>query len=72
MFHALTGCDTVSAFLGHGKRTAQRATWKMMPELTNTLALSDPSSAPDDVLDDGMRVIERFAILMYDHYKYQS
>ncbi len=22
MFHALTGCDTVSAFVGHGKKTA--------------------------------------------------
>ena len=63
MFHALTGCDTVSAFLGHGKRTAW-ATWKAMPELTNTLL--DLSSAPDDVPDDGMRVIERFVILMYD------
>ena len=63
MFHALTGCDTASAFLGHGKRTAW-ATWKAMPELTNTLL--DLSSAPDDVPDDGMRVIERFVILMYD------
>ncbi|KAG1705795.1 hypothetical protein GQR58_003768 [Nymphon striatum] len=64
MFHALTGCDTVSAFLGHGKRTAW-ATWKAMPELTNNTLL-DLSSAPDDVPDDGMRVIERFVILMYD------
>ncbi|KAG1713922.1 Chorion peroxidase [Nymphon striatum] len=61
MFHALTGCDTVSVFLGHGKRTAW-ATWKAMPALTNTLL--DLSSAPDDVPDDGMRVIERFVILI--------
>jgi hypothetical protein len=63
MFHALTGCDTVSSFIGHGKRTAW-ATWKAMPELTKTLL--DMSSAPDDVPDDGTRVIERFDILMYD------
>ncbi len=27
MFHALTGCDAVSAFVGHGKKTAWN-TWK--------------------------------------------
>ena len=33
MFHALTGCDTVSCFAGHGKRTAW-AVWTVLPELT--------------------------------------
>ena len=33
MFHALTGCDTVSSFVGHGKKTAWN-TWNVLPELT--------------------------------------
>ena len=32
MFHALTGCDTVSSFAGHGKKAAW-STWKSLPEL---------------------------------------
>lgn len=34
MFHALTGCDTVSCFTGHGKRTAWEV-WTL--QLTQTL-----------------------------------
>ena len=30
MFHAFTGCDTVSAFCGRGKKTAWN-TWKVYP-----------------------------------------
>ncbi|QQP49586.1 uncharacterized protein LOC103506659 [Caligus rogercresseyi] len=33
LFHALTGCDTVSAFAGRGKKTAWE-TWKAFPEVT--------------------------------------
>ena len=33
MFHALTGCDTVSSFCGRGKKTAWN-TWKVFPEAT--------------------------------------
>lgn len=36
VFHALTGCDTVSAFVGHGKKTAW-ATWNSFPEFTDAL-----------------------------------
>ena len=32
MFHALTGCDTVSTFVGHVKKTAWAA-WKGFPQL---------------------------------------
>ena len=38
MFHALTGCDTVSCFAIHGKRTAW-AVWTDLPQLTQTLTL---------------------------------
>lgn len=33
LFHALTGCDTVSAFAGKGKKTGWQ-TWKSFPEVT--------------------------------------
>ena len=32
MFHVFTGCDTVSAFCGRGKKTAWN-TWKVYPEV---------------------------------------
>ncbi len=34
MFHAQTGCDTVSSFAGHGKKSAW-AVWAVLPELTD-------------------------------------
>ncbi|KAL8576333.1 hypothetical protein ACOMHN_006256 [Nucella lapillus] len=63
MFHALTGCDTVSSFARRGKKTAW-AVWTVLPELTEALLLL--SSAPRDIPDDAMRIIERFVILLYD------
>ena len=63
MFHALTGCDTVSAFVGHGKKTAWAA-WKALPELTD--ALLSLACAPPYVSDECMDIIERFVIVMYD------
>ena len=35
MFHDFTGCDTVSAFCGRGKKIAWN-TWKAYPEVTKT------------------------------------
>ena len=63
MFHALTGCDTVSSFVGHGKKTAWN-TWNVLPELTNVLL--QLSSAPRDIPEDVIPIIERFVILLYD------
>ena len=63
MFHALTGCDTVSAFTGHGKKTAW-VTWNSFPELTE--ALLTLSFTPPSITEETMRVVERFVILMYD------
>ena len=62
LFHALTGCDTVSAFKHKGKRTAWD-TWKVYPELTTTLLslMDNPTLTPES-----LAVIERFVILMYD------
>ena len=36
MFHALTGCDTASIFVGHGKKTAW-ITWSTLPQFTDAL-----------------------------------
>ena len=63
MFHALTGCDTVSAFVGHGKKTAW-ATWNSFSDLT--AALLELAHAPTEIPERTMNVIERFVILMYD------
>ena len=63
VFHALTGCDTVSSFVGHGKKTAW-AVWAVFPKLTH--ALLKLSSAPTEIPQEVMATIERFVILLYD------
>ena len=63
MFHALTGCDTVSCFTGHGKRK-EWAVWTILPQLTQTL--TDLSTAPDHIDEDAKHTIERYIILLYD------
>ena len=63
MFHAFTGCDTVSSFGGRGKKTA----WKVsnaFPAVTDVFyALASP---PVDVTDYVMAPLERFVIYLYD------
>ena len=68
-FHALTGCDMVSCFAGHGKRTAW-AVWTALPELTQTLTFL--STAPDHIDEDAMHTIDRFIILPYKHHNRYS
>ena len=63
MFHALTGCDTVSSFAGHGKTSAWKV-WAVLPELTE--ALQNVCSAPSVIPEETKQVIERFVILLYD------
>ena len=64
LFHAITGCDLVSAMFGIGKKTAWNA-WTAYPEVTNTLIAitQDPSSLTLDYVH--MRRFERWAVLMY-------
>ena len=38
IFHAFTGCDTVSSFSGRGKKTAWE-TWNVFPEVTDAFIL---------------------------------
>ena len=59
MFHAQTGCDTVSAFVERGKRTAW-AVWVSFPELTD--ALSKVKHEQTDITASYMSIIARFVI----------
>ena len=63
MFHALTGCNTMSSFAGHGKKTAW-AIWIVLPELTD--ALLEVSSALSTTPEDVLHCTERFVILLYN------
>ena len=54
MFHTLTGCDTVSAFTSHGKRTAW-ITWNSFPELTE--ALLSLSFTSHSIPEETMKII---------------
>ena len=63
MFHALTGCDIVSAFVGHGKKTVWAA-WNSFPELTSAL-LKLAHAAPIEISKQAMHIIERFVIATY-------
>ena len=59
MFHAFTGCDTVSSFLGKGKKSAWQ-TWIHYDDLTTAfLACSSMS-------EESQERIERFVVLLCD------
>ena len=64
LFHAITGCDTISHFLGCGKKTAW-ASWQNTPGLTETLlALTNaPSCFSFGSLH--MQKLERFVVITY-------
>ncbi len=63
MFHAYTGCDTVSSFLTKGKKSAW-TTWMGYNDVTSTfLSLS---TGPLLIKDEDATVLERFTILLYD------
>jgi hypothetical protein len=59
VFHEFTGCDTVFAFAGRGKKTAWDS-WKVLPEVTEAFG------EPGDVSELSMSQVERFVVLMYD------
>ena len=62
-FHAFTGCDTVSAFSGRGKKTAWE-TWKSFPDVT--VALEELLNLTVGISETSMSLLERFVVLMYD------
>ena len=61
-FHAFTGCDTVSAFAGRGKKSAWDA-WLAFSEVTT--AFVHLSAEPQDT-DFHMPLLERFTVVLYD------
>lgn len=61
MFHAVTGCDTVSFFSGKGKITAWDV-WTVFPEITDVFA---GLATAQEISDDAMAAIERFVVLLY-------
>jgi len=64
VFHALIGCDTVSAFVEHGKKSAS-ATFNSFPEVTGSLVIL--TTTPVGIQDDTIHCIERFLALLYGH-----
>ena len=63
MFHAVTGCDTVSCFFGKGKKSAWDA-WKLYEDVTDAfISLSSPTTVIDPSL---FAVLSRFIVIMYD------
>ena len=62
LIHALSGCDTVSAFHGIGKKTAW-AVWCSMPHLATVF--SQLARAPSQVSSDDFNEIERYVVLLY-------
>ena len=63
MFHAFTGCDTVSYFAQIGKKTAWKV-WQNNNELT--AAFYDLHEAPSVISEKTASALERFTVLLYD------
>ena len=63
IFHAFTGCDTVS-FSGGGKKTVW-TTWRAFLEVTD--AFIELERMPSVVSEESMSWLERFVVLMYDN-----
>ena len=64
LFHALTGCDTTSQFLGCGKKTAWTA-WNSAPVLTETMTTLTEHPESFTLESVHMQCIERFVVLIY-------
>ena len=60
--HAISGCDTVSAFCGIGKKTAWEV-W-MTSDIFKSL-FSRLSQSPSQISEDDVKSLERFVVLLY-------
>ena len=63
VFHAITGCDSVSFFLGIGKKKAWDI-WTVFPAVTDVFLLL--AAKPDEIPEDCIAILERFVVLLYD------
>ena len=63
VFHAFTGCDTVPAFGGRGKKRAW-STWQVFPEVTE--AFESLLLMEEEISETVMSVLERYVVLLYD------
>ena len=61
-FHAMSGCDTVSAFRGVGKKTP-RAIWCSMSNLDHIFAWL--SHARKQIFTEDLKQLERVVVLLY-------
>ena len=64
-FHALTGCDSTSQFVGKGKKSSWKA-WKAYPAVTTAFMVADPF-IPQHLTSNTFALIERFVCVLYDH-----
>ena len=65
LFHALTGCDTTSAFRGKGKKSAWQA-WQAYEEVTGTLRfLATHPFEQFDANSEHFQRIERLVVVLY-------
>lgn len=63
VFHAITGCDTTSAFAGKGKKSAWEI-WNNFPDVT--AAFLQIACCPTEIPDTCFAAIERYVVLLYD------
>ncbi len=68
MFHAFAGCDNVSCFGGRDKKTAWD-TWKAFDDVTPAFCALD--ATPDSV-ENSVKSLERFVVLLNDHTSSQD
>ena len=61
-FHAVTWCDTVSAFSGRGKKGAYEA-WKSFPQVS--ASFRHLSARPDSISGADFEMIGKFVMLLY-------
>ena len=62
-FHEFTGCDTVSAFVGKGEKTA----WQACNVLENAKEVFHCFSSPcDNLTQSEIGVLKEFVVIMYD------
>lgn len=70
MFHAFTGCDTVSCFGGRGKNTAWD-TWNAFGDVTQAFCVLAAKPTPECFMV-WLGLLERFVVLLYDRTSCQQ